>query len=133
MALWLQTALPVEEFTSVSSGVLDYIKLLLVLCGILILAYITIRHLIPRVIGINSGVTGPIQVLARYPLEPKKTLYAIKAGEDVLLIGSSESGLQFLKALDPADFQVAIQQMDTSRSGQFAKVLGSLRGRKISS
>jgi len=133
MALWLQTRMPADEFTSVSSGVLDYIKLLLVLCGILVLAYLTIRHLIPRIIGMQTSGSGPIQVLARFPLEPKKTLYAVRAGSDVLLIGSSESGLQFLKELDPAEFESAVPPAETARGGQFARVLGSLRGRRISS
>ena len=133
MALWLQTRLPADEFTSVGSGILDYFKLLLVLCGILVLAYLTIRHLIPRIIGINTSASGPIQVLARFPLEPKKTLYAVRAGADVLLIGSSESGLQLLKQLDPADFQRAVEEIDTAKGGQFARVLDNLRGRKIPS
>src|SRR5215813_7599405 len=116
MAFWLQTRLPVDEFTSVSMGILDYLKLLLVLAGILVLAYVGIRFVIPRMMGVHVSAAGPIQVLARYPLEPKRTLYAIKAGSDVLLIGSSESGLQLLKELDPTDFPSTVQQIDSARS-----------------
>ena len=131
MAFWLQTRLPAEDITAVGSGFLDYVKLLLVLCGILILAWVTLRYLLPRFLGMNSGSTGPIQVLARYSIEPKKTLYVIKAGQDVLLIGSSDNGLQLLKQMDPDDYISSIPQTDSSRgTGQFAKVLGTLRGRK---
>ena len=105
MALWLQVVTPSQEFTSVSTSVLDYIKLLFVLCAILILAFVTIRYVIPRWFGINTSAAGPIQVLARFPLEPKRTLYVVKVAKDIVLVGSSESGLQFLKELDPADFE----------------------------
>lgn len=133
MALWLQAAMPSEELTSLSSSALDYVKLIFVLSAILILAYVTVRHVIPRFLGMNNSPGGPIQVLARFPLEPKKTLYAVKAGADVFLIGSSESGMQFLKDLNPADFQSMVRQINEVPTGQFAKVLGNLRGRKISS
>jgi flagellar biogenesis protein FliO len=45
----------------------------------------------------SSG--GPIQVVARYPLEPKKTLYLLRIGTQVFLIGTSESQVQFLTSL----------------------------------
>ena len=133
MALWLQAAnTAVDDLNAMGSGVMDYLKLLLVLAGILILAFVAIKYFIPRMIGLNPSMSGPIQVLARYPLEPKRTLYAIKVGSDILLIGSSENGLHLLKDLDPVDFQAGIQQIDSARTNQFAKVLANLRGRKIS-
>jgi len=133
MAFWLQTTLAPEDLTTGSASLVDYIKLLFVLGGILILAYVSIRYLMPRLMRANSGSAGPIQILARFFLEPKKTLYVVKAGSNVFLIGSSESGLQLLKDLDAADFQAQVQEIDTPRSAQFARVLENWRHRKISS
>ena len=93
----------------------------------------TIRYVIPRWFGINTSAAGPIQVLARFPLEPKRTLYVVKVAKDIVLVGSSESGLQFLKELDPADFEAAIQQAPPAPANQFSRVMENLRNRKISS
>lgn len=75
--------------------------MLLALGGVLVLAYVMLRVGLPRVFGMRAAQGGPIQVVARYPLEPKKTLYLVKTGTQVFLIGTSESQVQFLTAVPP--------------------------------
>ena len=96
----LQAVNPAEELGSVTSQALDIVRVLLILCAVLLLAYVVVRHWLPRLTGLKNLETSPIQVLARTPLEPKKNLYLLKVGSEVLLVGTSEDHLHFLKALD---------------------------------
>src|SRR5262245_4095463 len=96
----LQAVNPAEELGSVTGQALDIVRVLLILCAVLLLAYVVVRHWVPRLTGLKNLASSPIQVLARTPLEPKKNLYLLKVGPEVLLVGTSEDHLHFLKALD---------------------------------
>ena len=43
---------------------------------------------------------GIISVLERVPLDQKRTLYVVKAGDEVLLLGASDLSVNFLSKLD---------------------------------
>jgi flagellar protein FliO/FliZ len=90
---------PTDQLTSINSQVVQYIGVLLALGGVLLLAYVLLRIGLPRLFGMRTSSGGPIQVVARYPLEPKKTLYLLRIGTQVFLIGTSESQVQFLTSL----------------------------------
>lgn len=92
---------PADQISSINTPIFQYIAVLAALVGVLVLAYVTLRVGLPRMFGMRASGRGPIQVVARYPLEPKKTLYLVKAGTQVLLIGTSENQVQFLTALAP--------------------------------
>lgn len=102
-------------------GVGDYLRLLFVLAVILGLAWWTLRFGIPKLTGIPQQASGGISVLARYPLEPRKTLYVVKAGQEVVLVGSSEAGLQLLSALKPEDFAGTESQISGSPAAPFSR------------
>ncbi|SRR5581483_1922075 len=91
---------PAEQLTSINTQIVQYIEVLLALGGVLVLAYVILRIGLPRMFGMRTYSGGPIQILARYPLEPKKALYLVKTGTQVFLIGTSESQVQFLTAID---------------------------------
>jgi flagellar protein FliO/FliZ len=101
LACLLQAANPAEELGSVTGQALELVRVLFILAAVVLLAYVAVRHWLPRVTGLRNLEAGPIQILARTPLEPKKTLYLLKIGSEVLLVGTSENQLHFLKALDP--------------------------------
>jgi flagellar biogenesis protein FliO len=90
-----------DQLTSLHTQMWQYLEVLLVLAGVLVLAYVVLRVGLPRMFGMRTSSGGPIQVLARYPLEPKKTLYLVKTGSQVFLIGTSESQVAFLTAVAP--------------------------------
>src|SRR5262245_13666980 len=96
----LQAVNPAEELGSMTSQTLDIVRVLFILAAVLLLAYVAVRHWLPRLTGFKNLESSPIQVLARTPLEPKKNLYLVKVGPEVLLVGTSEDHLHFLKALD---------------------------------
>jgi flagellar biogenesis protein FliO len=100
LACLLQAVNPTEELGSVTSQALDMVRVLFILCAVLLLAYVAVRHWLPRLTGLRNLQSSPIQILARTPLEPKKNLYLLKVGSEVLLVGTSEDHLHFLKALD---------------------------------
>ena len=101
LACLLQTANPAEELGGVTGQALGFLRVVFILAAVVLLAYGAVRHWLPRVTGLRSLESGPIQILARTPLEPKKTLYLLKVGSEILLVGTSENQLHFLKALDP--------------------------------
>src|SRR5215475_11244333 len=90
--------------TTLSSGFADYFRLMLVLGGILLLAFVAIRFWIPKLMPWNRPCSGPMRIWARLPLEPQKTLYIIKAGHSFLLVASSEAGVQYIMTLNAEDF-----------------------------
>ena len=79
----------------------DYLKLMLVLAGIIALTYAILRYWLPKLSALRSPGSGPIQVVARLPLEPRKNLYIIKAGAGYLLIGTAENSVHMLSTLQP--------------------------------
>jgi len=90
--------------TTLSSGFADYFRLMLVLGGILLLAFVAIRFWIPKWMPWSRPSSGPMRVWARLPLEPQRTLYIIKAGQSFLMVASSEAGVQYLMSLNAEDF-----------------------------
>jgi flagellar protein FliO/FliZ len=92
---------PADQLSAIDTPIIQYVVVLLALGGVLVLAYVTLKIGLPRMFGMQRSSRGPIQVVARYPLEPKKTLYLVKAGSQYLLIGTSENNDQYLAALAP--------------------------------
>jgi hypothetical protein len=91
--------------TPLTGGLMDYVKLMLVLGGVLVFAIVTLRVWLPRLRVGRPGPGGPLEIFATLPVEPRKTLYVVRAGSAVLLMGTSDSGMQFMTALNPADFE----------------------------
>jgi flagellar protein FliO/FliZ len=79
--------------------VVDYLKLMLVLAGVVALAWAVLRFWLPRISRLGPQATGPIQVVARMPLEPRKNLYIVKAGSEYLLIGTADNSVHMLSGL----------------------------------
>jgi len=115
--LWLAAApisaeSPADQLSSINAQVLQYAEVLLALAGVLVLAYVVLKVGLPRMFGMRTSSGGPIQVLARYPLEPKKMLYLVKAGSQVFLVGTSESQVAYLTAIAPEN---AADMLDLAR------------------
>jgi flagellar biogenesis protein FliO len=100
--------------TSVSVGWGDYARLMLVLCGILAIAIVAIRYWLPKMSMWNKSAAGPIEICARLPLEPRRTLYIVKAANSYLLLASSEAGVQHLAALSADEWSGLRPQGDTA-------------------
>jgi flagellar protein FliO/FliZ len=76
---------------------------LLVLGAVCIAAFVAVR-LFGRVLaaGRTRG-TGLMDVIARVPLEPRRSLYVVEVAGKALLVGTSEMGLSVLSELDAGE------------------------------
>ncbi len=90
---------PADPLSSMNTPIIQYFEVLLALGGVLALAYATLKVGLPRIFGMRTPGTGPIKVVARYTLEPRKTLYLVQAGSQVFLLGTSDNQIQHLTAL----------------------------------
>ena len=135
LLLLQQGGSPAEQVGSINSQILQYFQVILVLAGILILIYVLFRFWIPRFFGIKTFASGPVRVVARYPLEPKKTLYIVKTGPEMFLIGTSESQIHYLTALDAANIEPLLETEieQPTPMADFKRILERVRkGRKAS-
>jgi flagellar protein FliO/FliZ len=129
MAAWwvVQAVNPAREIGSISSELYDYFKLILVLAAILVVAAVGLRWWLPRMAGVRSLSSGPIRIAARYPLEPRKNLYIVRAGSDYFLVGTSESGVHYLSALDTGRTESALAQEPPVAEPEFSRMLKVFR------
>lgn len=106
------------------SPVLDFLKVMLVLGGILTVAWAGLRYMLPKVSGMRALRTDLIEVVARQPLEARKTLYVVRAGSQHLLLASSGDAVTLLRevSIDPATAPPA------APSQGFGQTLRNLRG-----
>jgi len=126
--LWLQAS-PADQLTSFSSQIYDYFKLLLVLAGVLLLAILTVRYWLPRLTGVTHAAAGPIRVVSRFALEPRKNLYILKVGDDSFLIGTSESEIFYLTSLDTQSLEPYLRPEEGGAAPRldFGQILRGLR------
>jgi flagellar biogenesis protein FliO len=85
-------------------GWIGYTTLMLSLGAILIVAFVTVRCWLPRITGARNPLSRQIRVMARFALEPRKTLYVVGIGKQFILMACSEAGVQFLTRLAPSDW-----------------------------
>jgi hypothetical protein len=66
-----------------------------------------------------------MQVAWRMILEPRKTLYIVRAGSDYVLLASSDSGVQFLTSLDAGGIETGLREAsEKAQSGfDFSRLL----------
>jgi flagellar biosynthetic protein FliO len=99
-----------------------------------LLAYVALKWLSKR--GVGQG-TGPIRVLARCPLEPKRTLFLVEIAGRCFLIGAGDGPMSTLAEVDPKELErlALVDRAQRASTGgiRFAEVLARLRGRLPSS
>jgi len=124
-----QTANPSGDIGWVAGEFTSLLRLVLVLAGILILAFFVLRFAIPRFFGVDNFRTGPITVVARYSLEPRKSLYIVQVGTEFFLVGTSETNVRFLTSLDAGKVESALAQSNLKppEGNEFARLLRGLK------
>lgn len=81
---------------------------LLVLGGVCIAAFVVVR-LLSRFLATGSRRGAHLMdVVARVPLEPRRSLYVVDVAGKTLLVGTSEMGLSVLSELDRAEVQARV-------------------------
>ncbi len=91
------TLIPVARVSAFDGGGYGWLlaEMLLTLGIVGLIAWLVLRWAGSH----RSWRGGPISILARHPLEPRRSLYLVSVGDRVLLLGSSEAGLSTLAEL----------------------------------
>jgi flagellar biosynthetic protein FliO len=85
-----------------------FIKMLVVLVVVCVVAVVLLRYAAPRLKFLDKGLGGRyIEVVARHFIGRKKALYIVKVGSRYILIGDSEHGINFISDLDKGDVEGA--------------------------
>lgn len=101
-----------------------------------LLAYVTLRWLGQRGVGRARGAA--VRVVARCPLEPRRSVYVIEASGRYFLIGAGEGGMSLLAELDRAAVGAGVETgsvlpdgarpvRGTSFADVLARALGKMR------
>ena len=84
------------------STAVETLRLVLALAAVCLLAWAVLRWAARRGLGVGSKPGSSLEVLERVALDPKRTLYLLRAGKRVLVVGAADgAGLQMLAELDP--------------------------------
>ena len=82
---------------------------LVILALVCVAAWAFIRFGVRRLHPTGGGRRGPLRLVARLPLEPRRTLFIVEAAGKTFLVGASEHGpLTSLAELDPAEVAAAV-------------------------
>jgi flagellar biogenesis protein FliO len=82
----------------------DYVKTIVILIGVCLLAVGVLKVLGARLRKSVGGSSGHIRVLGTLAIEPRKNLYVVRAGNTAMLIATSGESVQFMTQLEQADF-----------------------------
>jgi flagellar biosynthetic protein FliO len=95
-----------------------------------LLAYVSLKWLGRR--GVGQG-NGPLRIVARLPLEPRRTLFLVEVAGRCFLIGAGEGAMSTLAEIDRDKLEseeLLRERARSSRGGiRFAEVLARLRSR----
>jgi flagellar biogenesis protein FliO len=91
---------------------IEYLKLAGVLALVVGMAFVALRFWLPKLTGIRAAKSGPMRIAWSLVLEPRKTLYIVRAGSDYVLVAASEAGVQFLASLDAGRMEAELQVPD---------------------
>jgi flagellar biogenesis protein FliO len=81
---------------------------LVVLGGVCVAAFVIVR-LVGRVLATGRARGAHLlDVVARVPLEPRRSLYVVEVAGKTLLVGTSEMGLSVLSELDGAEVRARV-------------------------
>ena len=81
---------------------------LLVLGAVCIAAFVAVRVLGRWLATGRARGTHLLDVIARVPLEPRRSLYVVDVAGKTLLVGTSEMGLSVLSELDAAEVKARV-------------------------
>jgi hypothetical protein len=79
--------------------------------------------------GMRQVPAGPMEVVARLPIEPGKNLYLIKAGTCCFLVGTSAGDIHCLASVNAEAIGPLPSNAD-SKPPEFGWLLKNLRGAK---
>lgn len=94
---------------------------LVVLGGVCIAAFVVVRVLARWVTTGRSRGAHVLDVVARVPLEPRRSLYVVEVAGKTLLVGTSEMGLSVLSELDAGEVRTRLDETHRPTFGELVK------------
>jgi flagellar biogenesis protein FliO len=82
----------------------DYVRTMVILIGICLLAFGALKFFGARLREDTGSFSGGIRVLSRQPLEPRKNLYVVRAGNTTMVIATSGESVHFMTQIEQSDF-----------------------------
>lgn len=95
-------------------------QLVIVVVGVCLLAYLILRFGVKRFLVPDGTDEGALEVVARLPVEPRRSVLVVRIGSQHLIVGSSENGLTTLGELPEEDLHYFDREPPSS---PFAKLL----------
>src|SRR5687767_12155494 len=92
-----------------------------------LLAYVALKWLSRRGVGRPEG---PLQVIARCPLEPRRSVYVVQAAGRCFLVGVGDGPMALLAELDPAAVKATTDIPQPAPGAAWAAVLARVMGTK---
>jgi flagellar protein FliO/FliZ len=94
-----------------------------------LLAYVALKWLSKRGVGRSEG---PLQIVARCPLEPRRSVYVVRAAGRCFLVGVGDGPMSLLAELDPEAVKAATVEPApaVTWNAVLARVMGTKRDGK---
>ncbi len=120
---------PVNELFSVNYGKpqINYEKIIFSTVFIIVIVFIALI-LIKKFRFNNIGQQSLIEVVHNYPITSKDKLLIVKVASEYLLLGSSNSGIRKLHALDANSIEKIVSQKNIKKH-EFANILANTLGK----
>lgn len=87
-----------------------FFQMVLVLGGVVALAYLILAKLLPKVMRIEAPVAPRrlLTVIHRLPLDQRRSVLVLKMASQYFLIGAGDGGIELLSRLDAAEVERAL-------------------------
>ena len=100
--------------TGAGAGYGDMLVTSLIVLGAVCLAAFVVVRVVGRLLATGRVRGGHLlDVVARVPLEPRRSLYVVAVAGKTLLVGTSEMGLSVLSELDGAEVRAQVAARPT--------------------
>lgn len=92
-----------------------------------VLAYVVLKWLNRR--GIGHGGGGPMRILGRCPLEPRRSLYVVEVAGRCFMVGVGDGPMALLAELDAEKVIAGQSLVPSGRGAAFGETLSRILGR----
>jgi flagellar biosynthetic protein FliO len=117
-----------ESEAEVKSLTQIFIRMLLALLFVVLIAFFVLRALLPKWSGFQPRGNPYIKIVSRFPLEPRKSLFILEIKDTFHLIGVSDHNINYLTALAAPEIK-AIWGEEAKKVGAFSRSFADvLRG-----
>lgn len=109
------------------------LKMVVVLGGVSLLAYLLLGKVLPRAMRVPTGAGGQriMRVVDRLPIDQRRSILVVAVGDEHFMVGASEGGIHLISRLD-ADQIPTAPEADPPSGGlsRFAEALTQRRSKE---